>query len=72
MILKLEGHTQRLISLNFDFTYAKLISLSKDKTVRVWDLEYIMEKQIELKSINNNNSQVNKGQIESIKDINFI
>ncbi len=71
MILKLEGHTQRLISLNFDFTYTKLISLSKDKTVRVWDLEYIMEKQIELKSINNN-SQVNKGQIGSIKDFNFI
>ena len=30
------GHKSRIISINFDIFYRKLISLSKDKTVKIW------------------------------------
>ena len=33
----LEGHRGRILSINFDFNYRRLISLGKDKAVRVWD-----------------------------------
>ena len=33
---KFIGHSNRLISINFDLKFEKLISLGTDKTVRVW------------------------------------
>lgn len=39
----LEGHKARVISINYDLYYRRLISLSKDKTVRIWDIDKIME-----------------------------
>lgn len=38
----LHGHRGRILSINFDIYYRKLISLSKDKTVRIWDFDRIM------------------------------
>ena len=32
----LYGHKSKIISINFDLFYRKLISLSKDKTVKIW------------------------------------
>lgn len=39
----LYGHKSRIISINFDIFYRRLVSLSKDKTVKIWDLDKIMD-----------------------------
>jgi WD40 repeat protein len=42
-VYTLEGHKSRIVSLNFDITYRKLISLGRDKTVKIWDFDKITE-----------------------------
>lgn len=38
----LKGHNSRVLSLTFDNVYRKLISLGKDKIVKVWDFAKVM------------------------------
>jgi WD40 repeat protein len=48
IVHKLEGHQQKIISISFDASFEKLMSLSKDRTVRLWDLESIMQRELPL------------------------
>ena len=63
----LEGHRARVISINFDSYYRKLVSLAKDKTVRIWDLDKIMEiEQKEYEEVNSYKLKTNQKSILSI------
>lgn len=43
IVYTLEGHKGRIVSLNFDTAYRRLVSLGRDKTVKIWDFDKIME-----------------------------
>lgn len=42
VVHRLQGHRQRVVSVGFDAGCERLVSLAKDRTVRVWELGRIM------------------------------
>ncbi len=42
VVHNLKGHKNRVLSINFDSGFKKLISLSKDRNVRLWDISEIL------------------------------
>ncbi len=47
----LKGHKARIISINFDSSFNKLLSLSKDRTARIWDFDRIMNLEVNRQKI---------------------
>lgn len=43
IVFILEGQKGRIVSLNFDSVFRKLVSLGRDKTVKIWDFDKISE-----------------------------
>ena len=41
IVFVLEGHKSRILSLSFDISFRKLVSLGRDKTVKIWDFSNI-------------------------------
>ena len=62
----LYGHRARVISINFDLYYRKLVSLSKDKTVKIWQLDKIMEQENRVKAKENKKFNIAKGTITAL------
>lgn len=46
------SHQAKIISITFDHHFAQLISLSKDRTARVWQFDHIMETETKTVKIN--------------------
>ena len=59
----LNGHKSKIISINFDLSYRKLSSLSRDKTVKIWELDRIMEQENRIKASETNKFHITKGAI---------
>ena len=57
----LYGHKARILSINFDMFYRKLVSLSRDKTVKIWELDKIMD--YEDRAVTKSKFKVAKGPI---------